>query len=676
MPAKGFRGISRRDLLRSAGVVAAAMIPVACGSSANPGVGPDLTGLDATVRPQDDLYRHTNGQWLRAYKLPDDQPVCSAMTDAMHRVERQLRDIIEGIREPVPATAEQQIRDLYAACLDNSAIERLGMTPLADLFADIDAAETKSELARVMGRLPIPGLIAIYVDIDRKDSRRYLATLAQSGLGMDSRYYRDPEFNTHLDAYRRYLERVAGASGLADPAGVSTRVVELERRLAMAHCDAVQDQDAAATYNLLSWSELRGLAPDFDFDAWLSGQTTQPLELFARVVVRQPSFVAAAGALWAGVDLAQWREYLRLNVIQGFSRFLPEAIATANFDFRHRFMGGTDRPDQPWQRAIATVNAELGPQLGKLYVAKHFPPAAKDRMHDLVDDLLVAYRAHFRESSWMSEATRTRAIAKLDKIETLIGSPDRWPDYSSVPITPDRLIESLRAVRDFTARRQFERLSTAVDKSEWTTTPQTVNAFYTPTSNQIVFPAAFLQPPYFDKDADPAANYGAIGAIIGHEIGHGFDDQGSEYDGDGNLSDWWAPADRAAFDAKTRQLVGQYDGLVPEGFDAAHHVDGRLTVSENLADLLGLQVAVAAYRRAARRRGEPPEFRTLFLSWARCWRMKQTDQFAMAALAANTHAPAEFRTNQIVRNIPEFYSAFEVTHGDRLFLPEEQRLAL
>jgi putative endopeptidase len=598
------------------------------------------------------------------------------MTEAMRRVEQQLSAIIREIREPRPGTPEQQVRDLYAACLNTAAIERLGTTPLADLFAAIDAAASRSELASVMGMLPIPGVISLYVDIDAQDARRYVATLAQSGLGMDSQYYLKPEFASRRAAYRAYLERIAAVANLADPAGMSDRVFELERQLAAAHWDAVRDQDATATYNPMKWSELRALAVDFDFDAWRAGRTTQPAELFARVVVRQPDFITAVGRLWADADISHWRDYLRSSLLQEFSRFLPFGVSDANFEFRRTLLGGAGRPAEPWQRAITTVNAELGGLLEGLYVAKHFPAATEHRLRELVEDLLAAYRAALLDTSWLSQSTRAAAVAKLDKITMLIGAPRHRPDCSGVSIDPDKLIASLRSVRDLARRREFDRLATVVDKREWTTTAQTVNAFYNRSSNQVVFPAAFLQAPYFDKDADPAVNYGAIGAIIGHEIGHAFDDQGARYDGDGRLRDWWTPEDRAAFGAKTKQLVDQYDSLVPDGFDATHRVNGQLTVSENLADLRGLQVAVAAYRGAALRHGTTPDFRTLFLSWARCWRVKQTQQFAAAALAANSHAPSEFRANQVVRNIAEFYSAFDVTERDRLFLPPEQRVVL
>ncbi|WP_280244623.1 M13 family metallopeptidase [Nocardia abscessus] len=669
------RKVSRRTAIRTLGVIAAVGLPSACYPVTPPGA-PDPDEFDETVRPQDDLYRHVNGRWLRDYRLPPDQSVCSPMTEAMGRVEQQLSAIIREIREPRPGTPEQQVRDLYAACLNTAAIERLGTTPLADLFAAIDAAESRSELASVMGMLPIPGVIALYVDIDSRDGHRYVATLAQSGLGMDSQYYRKPEFGAHRDAYRAFLERIAVVANFADPAGVSVRAFELERQLAAAQWNAERDQDVATTYNPMAWSELRDLAADFDFDAWLSGRTSQPLERFAHVVVRQPDFITTVGRLWADADIAHWRDYLRSSLLQEFSRFLPFGISDANFEFRRKFLGGASRPAEPWQRAVATVNAELGGSLERLYVAEHFPAAAGDHLRELVDDLLAAYRAALLGSSWLSRSTRAAAVAKLDKITMLIGAPRHRPDYSSVPIDPDKLIDSLRGIRALARRREFDRLAMAVDKSEWTTTAQTVNAFYNRSSNQVVFPAAFLQAPYFDKDADPAVNYGAIGAIIGHEIGHAFDDQGARYDGEGRLRDWWTDEDRAAFDAKTKQLVDQYENLVPEGFDATHRVNGWLTVSENLADLRGLQVAVAAYRRAALRRGTMPDFRTLFLSWARCWRVKQTQQFAAAALAANSHAPSEFRVNQVVRNVSEFYSAFDVTERDRLFLPPEQRVVL
>ncbi|GEM31570.1 peptidase M13 [Nocardia neocaledoniensis NBRC 108232] len=647
-------------------------------SSDNPEVrltGVDLSGGDPAIRPQDDLYRHVNGAWLRDYQLPPDKASVGAITDANDRTLEQLRAIIEGISDPEPGSEAQQIKDLYDARLDLDEIERLGITPLDGLFTAIDKAAGKPELAKVMAEAPIAGLIGMGIGIDRKNSKAYIPSVGQSGLTLGEQYYRKPEFAAQLAGYQTYLEQLAKGLNLPDPAGIAQRTVDLEKRIAAGHWDSVRTRNTDATYNLMSWQELTALGPQFDWDPWLAGMTDRPKSLFDKMVVGQPSFVTAAAQLWSEVDIAQWRDYLKLQIANTYARFLPKAIADARFEFVGRVLSGLEEKPEMWRSAVGVVDDNLGEPLGKLYVDKHFPPAAKERALEMVDDLRAAYRDNFTNSSWMSQPTREASIAKLDKIVAQIGYPDKWVDYSSVKVTRGRLIESLLAINAFESKRAFARLGTEVDKSEWSMSPQTVNAYYSPTTNQIVFPAAYLQPPFFDKDAQDAVNYGAVGSTIGHEIGHGFDDQGSKYDGDGNRRDWWTPEDRAAFDAKTQQIVEQYDVLVPEGAPEGQHVNGQLTVGENLADLRGLQIALAAYRKVAERTGEQPDYRTMFFSWARQWRDKQTEEATLQGLQ-DTHSPNEFRCNQVVRNIAEFYSTFEVKESDKLFLPQDQRVSL
>ncbi|WP_369690020.1 M13 family metallopeptidase [Nocardia harenae] len=669
--------LDRRAFLVALGVVPAAVYLASCATESEPVrlTGVDMGGADEAVRPQDDLYRHVNGRWLREFQLPPDKAQVGAITEASERTELQLRELIEGISDPAPGSEAQQIRDLYDARLDLAEIERLGLTPLAGLFEQIDSAPGKPELAKVMAALPIGGLIGMGIGIDRKNSTQYIPSIGQSGLGLDEQYYRKPEFAEDLAGYQTYLRKAAAGAGLPDPAGLAQRQLDLEKRIAAAHWDNVRLRNTDATYNLMSWTELTALAPQFDWEPWLAGNTDRPRSLFEKVVVGQPSFVTAAGALWAEVDIAVWREYLKMSVIQAYARFLPAAIADARFDFFGKQLSGLEQKPEMWKSAVGVVDSNLGEQLGKLYVEKHFPAEAKERALVMVDDLMAAYRDTFTNSSWMSEPTRKEALAKLAKIDTKIGYPDKWVDYSTLEITRGKLIESLLAVNAFEVKRAFARLGTPVDKSEWAMSPQTVNAYYSATTNQIVFPAAYLQPPFFDKDALDAVNYGAVGSTIGHEIGHGFDDQGSKYDGDGNRRDWWTPEDLAAFEAKTDQLVAQYDVLVPEGLEPSQHVDGRLTVGENLADVRGLQIAFVAYRLAAERSGQQPDYRTMFFSWARNWREKLTEAVSVRMLQ-DTHSPGEFRCNQVVRNVAEFYQTFEVKDGDMLFLPEDQRVSL
>lgn len=678
MTKPGPMAFDRRKFLAAVGLVPAAAFLASCGSDEPvPLKKVDMAGSDPAIRPQDDLYRHVNGKWLREYQLPPDKVSFGAISEAHERTEQQLREIIEGITDPEDGSEAQQIRDLYDARMDLDEIERRGMEPMEPMFADIDGAKDKAELAAVMGALPIGGLIGMGVGIDRKNSEAYIASIGQSGIGLGEQYYRKPEFAEQLAGYRVFLERIAAGAGLPDPAALAQRVLDLETRIAAAHWDNVRNRDTDATYNLHTWKEATALAPQFDWDPWLSGITDRPKDLFGKLVVNQPSFVTEAGRIWADTDIAIWRDYLKIAVLRVYARFLPSELNDANFEFNGKLMSGLQERPEQWKSAVATVNSNLGEQLGKLYVDKHFPPAAKDRALEMVDDLMAAYRENFTNSSWMSPETRQASIEKLDKIDAKIGYPDTWVDYSKLKITRGKLVESLRAVNDFEVKRAFDRLGKPVDKTEWAMPPQTVNAYYMATTNTIAFPAAYLQPPFFDKDAEAAVNYGAVGATIGHEIGHGFDDQGSKFDGDGNRRDWWQPEDRAAFDTKTKQIIEQYNALVPEGLDPEQHVNGELTVGENLADLRGLQIALAAFRIAEKRHGnDNPDYRSVFLSWARGWRDKQTREATEQLLATDPHSPNEFRCNQVVRNIAEFYTAFGVVEGDELFLPQDQRVSL
>lgn len=675
MSSSGPARIDRRAFLVALGLVPAAAVLASCAKDEPKALtGADLSGADEAVRVQDDLYRYVNGKWLREYQLPPDKPAYGAISEANERTQDQLRAIIDGIKDPEPGSDAQKIRDLYDARVDWDTVEKLGMTPLQGLFEQIDKAATKADLAKVMGELPIGGLIGIGVSIDRKNSSAYVPGIGQSGIGLDEDYYFKPQYAEKLAGYRVYLESIAKGSGFADPGAMAQRVFDLETRIAGAFWDRVRRRDADASYNRMTWAQLTELGKGFDFEPWLAGCTDRPKELFAEVVVSQPSFITAAGQIWAETDIAIWRDYLKIALVRNFAPYLPIAINDAYFEFAGRVMRGQQERSERWKYGVNLVNAQVPESLGKLYVDKHFPPEAKDEVKRMVDDLMTAYHESFRNSDWMTQPTRDAAVAKLDKMQVKIGYPDKWDDYSKLTITRGKLIQSLLAINAFGTKKDWDRLGKPVDKSEWGMSPQTVNAYYSPPNNEIVFPAAYLQAPYFDKDAQLAVNFGAVGATIGHEIGHGFDDQGRKYDGDGNLRDWWTPEDKAAFEAKSAKVVAQFDGLVPEGLSPENKVDGKLTLGENLADLRGLQIALAAYRNAEKRAGnDNPDYRTMFLSWARGWRSKQTEELAAEQLT-DTHSPDEFRCNKPVRNLPEFYSTFEVKDGDKLFLAQDQRV--
>ncbi|MGV9409229.1 M13 family metallopeptidase [Nocardia sp. NPDC003693] len=671
--------LDRRRFLIALGVLPATALLPACSPDDQKKTlaGPDMSGSDPAVRPQDDLYRFVNGKWLDEYQLPPDKVSFGTFDEVNDRVEEQLREIVEGIHTPRAGSDEQRIRDLYDGRMDLTEIEKLGMTPLRGLFDRIDQAAGKPELAEVMGGLPGVGLIGLGVGANPSDSNAYQPYVVQSGLGLGEQYYRRPENAEQLAGYRTCMRAMAAGAGFADPDALADRVVDLETRIAGFHWDNVRTRDTDATNNPMSWSDMVALGPRFDWDTWLVGSTQRPKELFATVNVGEPSFVTGAADLWAETELPLWKDYLKLGLVREFANYLPKNVSDPYFDFFGKQMAGLRQRPELWKSGISTVNSTVGEALGKLYVDKHFPPSAKQRALEMVDDLKAAYRENFRNSGWMSPPTREAAIVKLDKIDAKIGYPDKWEDYSKLTVTRGKLIESLIAANEFDARRMFDRLGTKVDKTEWGMPPQTVNAYYNPAVNEIVFPAAFLQPPFFDPDAQAAVNYGAGGAVIGHEIGHGFDDQGSKYDGDGNLKDWWTPEDRAAFEAKTKQLIEQYNALVPQGLPADQHVNGELTVGENLADLRGLEISLAAYRLVQQRDGkDDPDFRPMFESWGRTWRTDMTTEALENQIANDPHSPAEFRCNQVVRNLAEFYDTYGVHEGDKLYLAPDRRVTL
>ncbi|WP_083899684.1 M13 family metallopeptidase [Nocardia abscessus] len=671
---------------RRAFLLALGVVPVACSSESTKPEGPDLSEADNAIRPQDDLYLHVNGTWLRTYQLPPDKSRYGSFEEMDERARHNLNAILKGIDDDAaPGSPEQKLRDLYRGCLDIDTIERQGTKPIADLLAAVDNAATKSDLAYVAGQLVMTGgfrtqfqttPLQLYVGVDPKDSTRYLPRMAQSGLGMsDEAYYRDLPKAPIRDAYRTYLQRLGAGAGLPDPVGTAQRVLDLETGIAAGHWNQVDTRDADRTYNIRSWAELRTQAPGFDWDSWLAAISESPAE-FATVVVDEPSYVTAFAQLWVDTDIAVWREYFTLAIVRAFAPFLKKDFADADFDFAGKTLKGLEQPEDRWKLAVRLINTTAGELLGQKYVAEHFPPEAKKQALDLVANLREAYRERFQRTEWMSKATRDAAIAKLDKVQPMIGYPDKWRDYSNLYVTKDQLVTSIRAANVFESRRQLAKLGTPVDRGEWGMTPQTVNAYYAASMNMIVFPAGILQPPFFDPDADPAVNYGGIGAMIGHELGHGFDDQGSRYDGDGILHDWWTPEDRAAFAERADMLIAQYDKLVPDGVPPDQHVNGKFTVGENLADLRGFATSLAAYRIAMQKRGAALDYTAVFMAWARTWREKRRHEATADQVATDPHSPNEFRCNQPVRNLPEFYATFTVQPTDKLWLPEEQRVTI
>ena len=653
--------------------------------------GIDLSHVETSVRPQDDLFGHVNGRWLAEYQMPGDRATDGAFRTLYDRAEEQVRELImqAAAAAAPPGTDEQRIGDLYASFLDADAVEHRGVQPLLTELAAIAAAADPTALAAVIGvlqRTGVGGGVGLYIDTDSKNSSRYLVHVSQSGLGLpDESYYRDEQHASILGAYPGHIAAMFALvfGGTADEhAERAGRIVALETKIAAAHWDVVKRRDADLTYNLRRFADLAAEAPGFDWAGWIAALGTDP-ETVAELVVRQPDYLTAFAALWSGVDLADWKDWARWRLIHARAALLTEALVEEDFNFYGRTLSGTEQIRERWKRAVSLVEGLMGDAVGRLYVERHFPPDAKARMDVLVANLREAYRVSINDLDWMTPDTRQRALAKLDKFTAKIGYPAKWRDYSALVIDRDDLYGNVIRGTEVAFDREMAKLGGPVDRDEWFMTPQTVNAYYNPGMNEIVFPAAILQPPFFDAEADDAANYGGIGAVIGHEIGHGFDDQGAKYDGDGNLVDWWTDQDRTEFGSRTKKLIEQYDAYVPRDLQGRGdtHVNGAFTVGENIGDLGGLSIALLAYRLSLGDKEAPvidglTGVQRVLFGWAQVWRTKSREAEAVRRLATDPHSPPEFRCNGVIRNIDAFYDAFDVSADDALYLEPQQRVRI
>lgn len=636
------------------------------------------------IRPQDDLYRHVNGAWIDRTEIPGDKARWGSFHLLAEQAEKDVRAIIEESQTAEPGTLARKIGDLFASFMDTDRIAAAGVTPLAETLAEIDAIDSVSALLHVAGVYERDGrahLIGFYVDGDPGDPERYLPVLVQSGLGLpDESYYRLENFESTRATYREHLERLLSLAGLADAAAEADRSIALETELAGHHWDNVRSRDAVETYNLKTWHELQELA-GVDLTPWRDAVAPTNPDAFAEAVASQPSFFEGLGALLVVERLDDWKAWLRAQVVHAAAPFLTDDIVLENFSFYGTELSGIPTIRERWKRGVSVTEGALGEAIGKVYVERHYPPTAKAAMDELVANLIEAYRQSITDLEWMSPDTREKALAKLDAFTPKIGHPEVWRDYSSLEIDAADLFGNVRRANVFEHDRNVDKVGKPIDRTEWHMPPQMVNAYYNPSMNEIVFPAAILQYPFFDATRDAAANYGGIGAVIGHEIGHGFDDQGSRYDGQGKLEDWWTDADRAAFEERTKALIAQYDALVPAGLAAEHHVNGALTIGENIGDLGGLGIALKAYELSLAGAEAPvidgyTGVRRLFLSWAQVWQQKSREAETIRLLTIDPHSPNEFRCNQIVRNIHAFYEAFDVAEQDELFLPADARVTI
>ncbi|MDQ0732122.1 M13 family metallopeptidase [Arthrobacter sp. B1I2] len=645
--------------------------------------GIDLSTIDHTVRPQDDLYQHVNGAWLKATEIPDDRPLEGTFTALRDGSEIAVRDIIEeaAAKGADASGIERKIGGLYNSFMDEAAVEGKGLEPVRGRLAEVFATGSASELIALAGRLfraDVGGLFYIYPAPDAGNPDRVLLYTGQGGLGLpDESYYRDGKFAPIVAAYTAHVEKMFELAGIPDPHDAAARVVQLETKLASHHWDNVTLRDPQKTYNLKTADEATALFPLLA--TWFEAAGIDA-DKRAEIVVSTPDFFSGAAGLLDEVPVATWQEWLAMRVISAAAPYLSSEFVDANFAFYGTTISGTPRNKDRWKRGVAVVEAGLGEAVGQIYVARHFPESHKARMQTLVANLIEAYRRSINDVGWMGGDTKAEALRKLEAFRAKIGYPDEWIDYSAVEIDPDDLLGNVERAHNADVDRHLDEVGKPVDRNKWLMTPQTVNAYYHPMMNEIVFPAAILQPPFFTADADDAVNYGGIGAVIGHEIGHGFDDQGSQFDGGGTLRNWWTDQDRQAFEALTARLVAQFDALSPDAAPG-HHVNGRLTLGENIGDLAGLTIAYKAYQISLD--GKEPEVldgltgqQRFFASWAAGWRQVIRQEEAIRRLATDPHSPNEFRTNAIAKNLDSFHDAFGVSEEDGMWMPATERVSI
>ncbi len=647
--------------------------------------GIDLSAMDATVRIQDDFYGFTNGNWMKKTVIPEDKSSWGVFYELRDNALTQVRSLIEAATKNPgkPDSEARKIADMYASFMDEKTRNALGFKPLQADLARVAAIKDKKDLPALFAYLNRTGVetpfaLSVYQDAKRTDT--YAVYVSQSGLGLPDRdYYLKDDDAKLKDArakYLKHIERMLAMSGDKSAASHAADILDLETSLAQVQWTRVESRNAVKSYNSVEISKLNALAPGFDWPAYLNAAGLAGKSEF--LIVRQPSYFTGMAEVVAGTPLEIWRSYFQWRVLESYAAYLSSAAVNERFAFTGTTLRGVPKNELPWQLAVRVTDNALGEAVGKLYVEQYFPPENKARMLALVNNLLVAFREGIETLDWMGADTKKEAQAKLATFKPYIGYPDKWRDYSALKTKRDDLVGNVRAARSFAYQRAIEKLGKPVDRDEWSMTPQTVNASYSPLRNSITFPAAILQPPFFNVKADDAVNYGAIGAVIGHEISHGFDDQGSQYDGSGTLRDWWTKEDRANFSARAANLVRQYGAYSPV---ANYKVNGELTLGENIGDNSGLAISFKAYQKSLQ--GAPAPVidnftgeQRFYLGFGQVWRGKQRDDAAIVQIKTDPHTPAQFRASGTVLNQPGFYSAFGIKQGDQMYLAPEQRVIM
>ncbi|WGL18157.1 M13 family metallopeptidase [Microbulbifer bruguierae] len=643
--------------------------------------GIDLSAMDTNVRPQDDFFSYVNGTWMKNTEIPADKSSWGAFYMLRDKATEEVKTLIMEAGEHADNAGAKQIGDLYNSFMNEEVIEKKGFTAIAGELAKVDAINSAKDLTDFFAYADTVGYSTPFgagIWQDLKDVENYIAVLWQGGLGLPDRdyYFDETEKGQKLQqAYRDYLVKVQQLAGLDNAEANADAIYALEKSLAAHHRTRVDNRDPEKYYNKKSVAELKALLPAVDWDSYLQMAHLEKAENF---MVAQPEYLQAVSQIVTNTDLETWKRYLKIKVISSAAPYLHSEIAQANFDFYSTTIRGVEQMQPRWKRAVEFVNGSVGELVGQRYVEKYFPPEAKARMVELVNNLKAAYGESIESLTWMSEETKQQALEKLANFTTKIGYPDQWRDYSALEVSADNLVGNAIAATLFETLNERNKLGKPLDRSEWGMSPQTVNAYYNPPMNEIVFPAAILQPPFFNMQADDAVNYGGIGGVIGHEIGHGFDDKGSKFDGKGYLNNWWTDSDLSNFEGLTGKLVAQYNGFAPlEG----EHVNGELTLGENIGDLSGLGIAYKAYKMSLNGKEAPvidgfTGDQRVFLGWAQVWRAKMRDEALSERLKTDPHSPAEYRVQGVLPNIEAFYSAFDVKEGDGMYLPKEDRVVI
>ncbi len=645
------------------------------------GTGIDPAFIDHNVRPQDDIYRHVSGIWLTETQMPSDKARYSAFNQLRDRAEADVKSLVEqaASSQAEPGTSARKIGDFYNSFMDEEAVNAAGLTPLKDeldAIAAIDSQEALISHLAHMQRSAISNVMAVFVNQDKKDSTRYATYIYQSGLGMPDRsYYLEDQFKDKREKYAEYVTALQGLAGIENAAEKTKTILALETAFAQAHWERVKNRDPVATYNPYTFDEAQVAFPGIDWKAFADAVGFGSEERF---IVYQPDFLAALSEAMENTSLDDWKTYLTYKTINSAAPYLSNEFADLNFDFFGRTLSGTEENRARWKRAVEATNGTLGELVGQLFVAEHYKPASKVRMDKMISDLREAFRQSIDKLEWMGQETRLQAQDKLAKFTPKIGYPETWRDYSALEIRADDLLGNLARSAEFEHEFEMSKLGGPIDRGEWFMTPQTVNAYYNPVMNEIVFPAAILRPPFFNEAADDATNYGAIGAVIGHEFSHGFDDKGRMYDGDGNLRDWWTEKDNEEFTLRAQKLIDQYNSFSQvEG----QFVNGALTLGENIGDLAGLTMAYRAYKLSLDGKPSPvidglTGDQRFFMGWSQVWRTIIRDEEAVRLIKVDPHSPGEFRANGTVRNIDEFQKAFNTKEGDGMYLAPEDRVKI